>query len=103
MFSPFTPESWKLCSEPVHLPLERKEPWPIQVPGLARNVHVKIASARPEWTQAFALVAASYRARGYQRANGTALRFTPYHALPDTVTFVAKHGDTVIATLSLVF
>ena len=103
MFSSSTPESLKVRSEQVHLPQERTEPWPIQVPGLVRDVHVKIASVRAEWTQAFALVAASYRARGYQCANSKAFRFTPYHALPDTVTFVAKHGDAVIATLSLVF
>jgi hypothetical protein len=98
-----TQESLKVRSEQVHLPQERTEPWPIQVPGLVRDVHVKIASVRAEWTQSFALVATSYRARGYQCANGKAFRFTPYHALPDTVTFVAKHEDAVIATLSLVF
>jgi hypothetical protein len=81
---------------------DRTGPWPIQVPGLARDVHVKIASARAEWEQAFGLVAGSYRARGYQPANNKGLRFTPHHALPDTVTFVAEHKEVVIATLSLV-
>jgi hypothetical protein len=68
-----------------------------------RDVHVKIASVRAEWKQAFVLAAASYRAGSFQSVNNKTLRFTPYHALPDTVTFVAKHEDAVIATLSLVF
>src|SRR6266851_6392264 len=72
------------------------------VPGIARNVEVKIASERNEWEQAFALLAETYKARGYEAADSNALRFTPFHALPDTVTFVAKYQGNVIATLSLV-
>ena len=33
---------------------------------------------------------------------GQALRFTPYHALPDTQTLVAKHAGHVVATFSIV-
>src|SRR5207249_986101 len=55
-----------------------------------------------DWDQAFRLVAATYQARGYDPPDAGPVRFTPYHALPDTVTFVAKHGNAVVATLSLV-
>jgi hypothetical protein len=72
-----------------------------RVPGLTRDVIVKAASERDEWEQAFRLVTNSYRARGYEPPVGE-LHFTDYHALPDTVTFVAKHERQVIATLSLV-
>jgi hypothetical protein len=72
------------------------------VPGIARSIEVKIASEHKEWEQAFELLAETYKARGYEAADSNGLRFTPFHALPDTVTFVAKYQGNVIATLSLV-
>jgi hypothetical protein len=47
-------------------------------------------------------VAATYRARGYEAPSARRLRFTPFHALPDTATFVAKHGGRLLMTMSLV-
>jgi hypothetical protein len=63
---------------------------------------VKIASERGEFEQAFRLLACRYKARGYDPPSARAFRFTPHHALPGTVTFVAKDGERVVATLSLV-
>jgi hypothetical protein len=77
-------------------------PAPFAVPGIARSIEVKIASDRQEWEEAFQLVAANYRARGYELASAKPLRFTPYHALPDTQTLVAKHAGHVVATFSVV-
>jgi hypothetical protein len=77
-------------------------PAAVPVPGIGRDIQVKLASERQEWEEAFHLVAANYRARGYEMASSRPNRFTPYHALPDTVTFVAKEGGHVVATLSLV-
>src|SRR5262249_34231498 len=57
---------------------------------------------REEWEEAFQLVADNYRARGYETAAPGKIRFTPYHALPETVTFVAKHDNRVVATMSVV-
>jgi len=74
----------------------------IEVSGLSRSIQVKLASERDEFEQAFRLVADRYKSRGYEAADAGAYRFTPYHALPGTVTFVAKDGDRVVATLSLV-
>jgi len=65
-------------------------------------MQVKIATEPHEWEQAFRLVAEGYRARGYEAADSRKLRFTPYHALAGTVTFVATHDTRVIATLTLV-
>jgi hypothetical protein len=62
---------------------------------------VKIASTRSEWEQAFALVADNYQARGYD-ADGSDYHFTSHHALPDTMTCVAKEDERVLATMSLV-
>lgn len=74
----------------------------ITVPGVARNIQVKIASERSEWDQAFRLLAANYQARGYETPGGQPFRFSPHHILSETVTLVAKHEDRVVATLSLV-
>lgn len=73
-----------------------------RVPGLARDIQVKIASERHEFKQAFELLAANYRARGYEAHGEKPYRFTAYHALPGTVTFVAIHDGKVVATFSLV-
>ena len=83
------------------LPIVRM-PRPIPVSGVARPIEVKIASTESEWEQAFQLAASSYQARGYETPGTSRLRFTPYHALPDTITLVAKHQDEVVATLSIV-
>jgi hypothetical protein len=63
---------------------------------------VKIASERHEFEQAFELLAENYRARGYEPESDKPFRFTPYHALPGTVTLVALDHDRVCATLTLV-
>jgi hypothetical protein len=73
-----------------------------RVPNLSRDIRVAIAWERSEWEQAFQLVRQSYQAAGYEAASEKSLRFTLFHALPDTVTFVAKHEDRVVLTFSLV-
>jgi hypothetical protein len=78
----------------------RRQPRPILVKGISRPIEVKFASCESEWEQAFALAATSYQARGYETPGASRLRFTPYHALPDTVTLVAKHEGEVVATFS---
>jgi hypothetical protein len=82
-------------------PAAAPAPWAVPVPECA-GVVVKIASEPAEWEQAFRLVAANYQAQGYDPPGAGALRFTPHHALPDTVTFVAREQGRVVATLSLV-
>jgi hypothetical protein len=83
-------------------PTREKASRALEVPGLGREIQVKMASEAAEWDQAFRLVAATYQARGWNPPDAGPVRFTPYHTLPDTVTFVAKHGSDVVATLSLV-
>ena len=77
-------------------------PAAMPVPGIGRDIQVKVASERAEWEEAYLLVAQNYRSRGYEPAGAKGPRFTAFHALPDTTTFVAKHGGHVVATLSLV-
>ncbi|HTU92355.1 MAG TPA: hypothetical protein VMF69_19895 [Gemmataceae bacterium] len=83
------------------LPIVRT-PQAIPVTGISRPIEVKFASTESEWEQAFQLAASSYQARGYETPGASRLRFTPYHALPDTRTLVAKHEDEVVATFSIV-
>ena len=78
------------------------QPCAVRVPGIGRAIDVKIASKRSEWEAAYQLVAENYRNRGYDPPWGKALRFTPYHALPDTTTYIALSEGQVIGTLSLV-
>jgi hypothetical protein len=85
------------------LPIVREpQPLAIPVPGISRPIEVQIASTESEWEQAFRLAASSYQARGYETPGAYRLRFTPYHALADTLTLVAKHQHSVVATLSIV-
>lgn len=86
---------------PSILPIVR-EPQAIPVPGISRSIEVKFASTESEWEQAFELAAANYQARGYETPGVNRLRFTPYHALPDTFTLVAKDKSKVVATFSIV-
>lgn len=72
------------------------------VPGVTRDIEVKIASTPEEWEAAFRLVRKNYVESGYESPSSKQVRFTPYHALPDTAVFVAKCEGEVVATFSLV-
>lgn len=78
------------------------EPVPFRVPGIGREVMVKVASEPDEWDQAFQLVASNCRESGPEADTAKPYRFTPHHALPDSTLFVAKEAGQVIATLTLV-
>jgi N-acyl amino acid synthase FeeM len=80
----------------------KKTPLSIRVPGVAREIRVKIASERAEWRDAFQLVSCNYQAKGYEEPFASKVRFTPFHALPDVITLVAKLENRVLATFSLV-
>jgi hypothetical protein len=67
-----------------------------------RRIRVGLATERAEFEQAFRLLARRYEERGYDPDGSAEFRFTPSHALPGTVTFVARDGDRVVATLSMV-
>ncbi len=78
------------------------KPLAVPVPRLSRELVVKIAATKDEWEGAFELVARNYKAAGYEGSLQCKVRFTPYHALPGSVTFIAKHGERVLMTMSLV-
>jgi hypothetical protein len=78
------------------------DPQAFAVPGIRRKVEVKVASTPAEWEGAFRLVRKNYLESGYEPPSTKLLRFTPYHALPDTTVFVAKAENRIVATLTLV-
>lgn len=82
--------------------LVTSEPLAYTVPGIRRKVEVKVASTATEWEGAFRLVRKNYQESGYEPPSTKLLRFTPFHALPDTTVFVAKAEDQIVATLTLV-
>lgn len=84
-----------VCPEQVY-------PSRLLVPGITRDVEVKVASGVPEWEAAFRLVRENYLESGYETPSPKLFRFTPYHALPDTTVFVAKCEGRVVATFTLV-
>jgi hypothetical protein len=88
---------------PANGPARRVQaPRGLRVPGVARDIRVNFAAERAEWEEAYRMVAHNYKSRGYEPADARGLRFTAFHALPDTATFVARHEGRVVATLSLV-
>lgn len=82
--------------------IRRPAPRTVPVADVGRGIHVKIASTRSEWEQAFRLVEENYEAHGYEAPHAGEYRFTPYHVLPDTFVVVAKEHDRVLATLSVI-
>lgn len=67
-----------------------------------RGLGCKIASTHDEWHDAFALVYESYVRSGLTRPNLTGLRIIPHHLLPTTSTLIARLGNEVIGTMTLV-
>jgi len=80
----------------------RQGPRAVPVIGVQRPIVAKIASNREELRAAFELVARNYQAAGYEGSMSCKVRFTPYHALPDSVTFIAEHDGNVLMTMTLV-
>lgn len=106
-FAPYTSDSTLpdvSLRRVVSFRLKTSVPEPISIPvtGIRRDVRVKVASTPDEWEQAYRLVTTRYKEKGYADPRADELHFTAHHALPDTVTFVAKEEDRVLATVSLV-
>ncbi len=72
----------------------------VAIPG--RPIEVGMARNSSDYEQAFALLAINYQTRGYDSPDAPLCRFTPFHILPSTTTFVAKDGARIVATFSLV-
>lgn len=62
----------------------------------------KIAETKDELEQAFKILHDGYVKDGYMKEDPSGLRVTKFHALPSTTTLVAKKGDEVIGTVSII-
>lgn len=81
--------------------LERRM-FQIHLDGLPKDVIFKLAETKNELEQAFKLLHDSYVRARYMDPKSSGMRITPYHALPTTTTLIAKVGEKVIATVSLI-
>lgn len=66
------------------------------------NLTFKIAETKGELEEAFRLLHDSYLDNKLIEPEESGLRVTLFHALPSTTTIIAKDGDTVIGTISIV-
>jgi hypothetical protein len=73
----------------------------VPVEGVHREITVELAATRHDWEDALHLVAGNYQQRRYETGHTCDLRFTSYHALPDTVVTIAKEHGRVLATMSV--
>ncbi len=62
----------------------------------------KLVSSQDEMNQALALLHDAYVESGYMEPSVHKMRITPYHMSPETIIAIAKDGDKVIATTSLI-
>nr|WP_277397753.1 GNAT family N-acetyltransferase [Paraburkholderia sp. Ac-20347] len=75
--------------------------WKIDATEL-ENISIGLACTLDLRQQAYRLVHASYVDRGIAIATRSGLKFSPFHLMPGTTTFIATSGERVLGTVSLV-
>lgn len=63
---------------------------------------IKIAETKEEFEQAYQILHDSYVEYGYSKPAANGMRILKYFSLPTTTTIVAKLGDRVIGTLTII-
>jgi len=63
---------------------------------------LKLAETREELEACFRLLHDAYVQAGFMKPDPSGMRVTVYHALPTTSTLLAKFGDRIVGTISLV-
>jgi hypothetical protein len=68
------------------------------------DISTRIATTAAERLEAARLVGRQYRAEGYlgQEQNDNAPFFTPHHGLPEATVFIAREGERIAGTLTVV-
>ena len=74
----------------------------INLPSGKTDIVFKVAQSQEELEAAYAILHSEYVHLGYMDPVESGLRVTPFHALPSTSTLIAKQGDEVVATVSIV-
>lgn len=67
-----------------------------------QEMEFKIATTQDELQQAFQILHDAYVEQGYMNSTPSGLRFLKYFALPSTTTIVAKKGNEVVGTMSII-
>lgn len=63
---------------------------------------LKVAQTREELEDCFSLLHDAYVAVGFMKPDPSGMRATIYHALPTTTTLLARYGDRIVGTISLI-
>lgn len=71
-------------------------------PAGLEGLTCSIATSKDDLSAAFRLLHDNYVQSGFMNPHPSGMRLTKYHALPSTTTIVAKIGDDVVGTVSLV-
>lgn len=74
----------------------------VRVPALPPGITFSIARSHGDLDAAFSLVYQAYRQKGITAADPSRRRITLFHALPSTAVLVAKTGDRVVATVTII-
>lgn len=74
----------------------------IHLEGLDPELVFKLAETKSELEQAFSLLHDAYVREGYMKPHPSGFRVTAYHAIPSTTTLIAKKGEDVVATVSVI-
>jgi hypothetical protein len=68
----------------------------------ASELTFKLAESTQELEEAFRILHEAYVSSGFMKRQESGMRVTVYHALPTTSTLIAKLGDKVVGTVSLI-
>jgi len=63
---------------------------------------LKVAETQEELKECFGLLHDAYVAVGFMKPDPSGMRATIYHALPTTTTLLARYGDRIVGTISLI-
>ena len=87
------PESFQHRLMRSHLNLDHSYP---------EDITFKIVESMEEIERACSLLHEAYAEVGFTNINGSGSRFTVYHAMPTSYTLIAKQGDDILATGTLI-
>jgi len=63
---------------------------------------LKVAETQEELEDCFSLLHDAYVRAGFMKPDPSGMRATIYHALPTTTTLLAKYGDRIVGTISMI-
>lgn len=74
----------------------------LSIPLANSRLRFEIASNADDLKAALTLVQENFAREGYASRTQSTLRMTPYHLLPETMVIIAKDGEKIVATNTLI-